>query len=109
MAKLTPAQIRELDRRVADSRDPTRYLLVSSFGPRFALYHNVTDDVYAYNNPGGGTLFKRKSIALAVKGLLRPGVRIIRCSSRFGQGRRIPVLPKRRKPATSRRRPRKQR
>lgn len=27
-------------------------------GPRFALYYNVSDDLYAMNDPSGGTLFK---------------------------------------------------
>src|SRR5712692_5922567 len=35
--ELTPAQIRELDRRLAEHRDPTRYLLVSQLTPRFVL------------------------------------------------------------------------
>jgi len=30
--------MRELDRRVKDLDDRTRYLLVSTFSPRFALY-----------------------------------------------------------------------
>ena len=44
---LSPAQIRELERRVRDSRDPIRYMLVSEFSRRFILYYNVSDDVYA--------------------------------------------------------------
>ena len=35
---LTRAQMRELDRRMKDLDDRTRYLLVSVFGPRFVLY-----------------------------------------------------------------------
>ncbi len=45
ITELTSAQISELARRRADAEDPTRYLLVSNFGPRFALFYNVTDDV----------------------------------------------------------------
>ena len=104
VAELTSAQIRELKRRLADSEDPTRYLLVSNFGPRFALFYNVTDDVYAQNDPKGATLFKRRPTALAVKRLLGPAVKIVRCSSRFEQGRRVPVLAKRRTPSRSVRR-----
>ncbi len=107
LAELTPAQIRELDRRLADSDDSTRYLLVSTFGPGFALFYNVTDDVYAQNDPKGATLFKRRPTALAVKRLLGPGVKIVRCSSRVALGRRVPILAKHRAPSTSgRRRPR---
>jgi hypothetical protein len=55
--ELTPAQRRELQRRIDDLDDPTRFLLVSQLTPRFALYYNVTDDVYVMNDPKGGTLF----------------------------------------------------
>ena len=48
--ELTPAQMQELRRRVADVDDVTRYLLVSQIGPRFALYYNVADDVYVMND-----------------------------------------------------------
>jgi len=80
--ELTPAQIRELRRRMADLDDVTRYLLVSQMGPRFALYYNVSDDVYAMNDPRGATLFKRLKAALAVKALLGGSIRILRCKSR---------------------------
>src|SRR5438094_8969449 len=60
---LSPAQIRELERRVRDSRDPIRYMLVSEFSRRFILYYNVSDDVYAMNDPAGGPLFKRLQTA----------------------------------------------
>ena len=52
---LTQAQVRELRRRAADLDDPARYLLVSQFRPRFALYYNVSDDVYAMNDPRSAT------------------------------------------------------
>src|SRR5713101_8093181 len=71
--ELTPAQIRELERRFADHRDPTRYLLVSRFTRRFALYYNVTDDVFSTDSRFG-TLFKRRPTALKVKALLHPGI-----------------------------------
>ena len=89
---LTPAQIRELKRRVADLDDPTRYLLVSRLGPRFALYYNVSDDVYAMNDPRGGTLFKRRDAAVAVKRMLGQQIQIVRCMSRREKGIRVPVL-----------------
>jgi hypothetical protein len=88
---LTPAQIREIERRLADYKDPTRYLLVSQIGPRFALYYNVTDDVFA-RDPRGGTLFKRRRAALAVKALLRPGISVLTCRSKRIDGVPVPIL-----------------
>lgn len=93
--ELTPAQLRELQRRVADLENPVRYLLVSEMGPGFALYYNLSEDVYAMNNPRGATLFKRLNAALAVKRLLGRGIRVVRCNSRRVNGVRVPVLPRR--------------
>ena len=102
--ELTPAQIRELRRRMADLDDATRYLLVSQMGPRFALYYNVSEDVYAMNDPRGATLFKRRKAALAVKALLGASIRILRCKSKRVNGVQVPVLsPRRRGRATERR------
>ena len=91
---LTKAQLRELDRRIADSEDPVRYLIEGGFGPGFRLYYNVTDDDYAMNNPAGGTLFKRRKAAIAVQKLLSGPKRTIRCTTRRRKGQLIPVLPK---------------
>ena len=90
---LTKAQLRELRRRIADADDPVRYVIEGGFGPRFRLYYNVTDDVYAMNNPAGATLFKRRKAAVAVQKLLSGGKRIIRCTTRRRKGQLIPVLP----------------
>lgn len=76
---LTKAEIRELDRRLADTRDRTRYLLTSVFGPRFALYYNVSGDMYGMNDPRYATLFKRRAAALEIKRLLGSGVQVLRC------------------------------
>ena len=35
-------------------------------GARFVLYYNVSDDVYAWNDPQGGTLFKRRQAAALI-------------------------------------------
>ena len=91
---LTKAQLRELKRRIADAKDPVRYLIEGGFGPRFRLYYNVTDDDYAMNNPAGGTLFKRRKAAIAVQKLLSGPKRTIRCTTRRRKGQLIPVLPK---------------
>jgi hypothetical protein len=90
---LTKAQLRELDRRVADMKDPVRYLIESRFTPKFRLFYNVSDDVYAMNNPTDATLFKRRNAALAVRKLLGGRTLIIRCTTRRRKGQVIPVLP----------------
>lgn len=89
---LTPGQMRELRRRSADFDDPTRYLLVSRLGPRFVLYYNVSDDVYAWKDPRGGTLFKRRKAALAVRKFLGPRIQVLRCTTTLEHGRRVPVI-----------------
>ena len=101
---LTKAQLRELKRRVADVKDPVRYLIQSRFSPTFRLFYNVSDDVYAMNNLAGATLFKRRKTALAVKNLLGGGTRIVRCTTRLRKGQLVPVLPslRRRKPPRTR-------
>jgi hypothetical protein len=88
---LTAAQTREIKRRVADLDDPIRYLLVSRMGPRFALYYNVSDDLYAMNDPTGATLFKRRKAAECVKRTLGRGVDILQCRTRTRKGVRLPV------------------
>lgn len=92
---LTQAQVRELRRRAADLDNPVRYLLVSQFRPRFALYYNVSDDVYAMNDPRSATLFKRRRAALAVKQLLGPNIQVLHCTSKLANGVRVPILGKR--------------
>jgi hypothetical protein len=86
---LSPAQIRELERRVKDSRDPIRYMLVSEFSPRFILYYNVSDDVYAMNDPAGGTLFKRLKTAESVKKFLGKGTSIVKFTTKGGKLKRL--------------------
>jgi hypothetical protein len=86
---LSPAQIRELERRVRDSRDPIRYMLVSEFSRRFILYYNVSDDVYAMNDPAGGTLFKRLKTAESVKKLLGKSTSIVKFTTKDGKLKRL--------------------
>ena len=66
-------------RRVADSNDPRRYLIISRMlpGARFVLYYNVSDDVYAWNDPEGGTLFKRRKAAELIQRKLGRGNEVI--------------------------------
>ncbi len=95
--ELTRAQLRELRRRVADMKDPVRYLIEGGFGPRFRLYYNVTDDVYTWRDPRHATLFKRRKAALAIQRLLRGGTRIVRCTTQRRKGQLIPILPSRKR------------
>jgi hypothetical protein len=76
---LTQAQTKELLRRLADSNDPRRYLIISRMlpGARFVLYYNVSDDVYAWNEPGAGTLFKRRKAAELLQRTLGRGNEIL--------------------------------
>jgi hypothetical protein len=70
--------------------------------PRFALYYNVTDDVYAMNDPKGGTLFKRRRTAVAVKALLGKSIRIVRCQSKRIDGVQVPVMSRKKRRAVPR-------
>jgi len=86
---LSPALIRELKRRVRDSRDPVRYMLVSEFSRRFILYYNVSSGMFAMNDPSGGTLFKRREAAEAVKKVLGRGSSIVKYTIKGGKLRRL--------------------
>ncbi len=76
---LTSAQKRDLTRRVKDSDDRTRYLIVGVMLSRFVLFYDVSDDVYTLNEPLAATLFKRKRTAQAVLKLLGAGCQVIPC------------------------------
>ena len=80
---LTKAQLAELKRRVAEHDDPTRYLVVSAFSKRFALYYEVEINGYTHNRPEDATAFKSLDVAQAVlkalsKGRRHSGLQIIR-------------------------------
>ena len=87
--ELSPAAIKELERRVRDSRDPIRYMLVSEFSRRFVLYYNVSDDVFAMNEPSRGTLFKRREAAKSVKRLLGRRISIVKYTTKGGKLKRL--------------------
>ena len=91
---LTVAQVKELRRRVADMRDRTRYLLISHHGPRFSLYYNVSSDCYAMNDPSGGTLFKRRQAAEAIRRLIGSRILLVKCRTVRRNGVLLPVLPR---------------
>lgn len=85
----SPEEIKELERRIRDSRDSVRYMLVSEFSRRFILYYNVSDDMFAMNKPSGGTLFKRREAAERVKELLGKGVSIVKYTTKGGKLKRL--------------------
>lgn len=76
---LTRSQLREIDRRIRDLDNRTRYLLVSVFTSRSALYYNVSEDTFGMNTPASGTLFKRRTAAASILELLGSNVRIVAC------------------------------
>jgi len=78
-ADLSPAQRRELDKRIEDLKDRKRYLLASSLGPNFILYYNLSEDTYGWNDPSHATLFKRRKAAHAVQQILGDKDSIVEC------------------------------
>lgn len=90
---LSPAFLRELRRRLKDARDPTRYVVVSAFGPRFLLYYDVVSGAYPLNDVSHATLFKRREVASAVVGALGDGHAVMTVRlTREGRVRRITPL-----------------
>lgn len=86
---LSPAVIRELKRRVRDSSDPVRYMLVSELSRRFMLYYNVSSGMFAMNDPRGGTIFKRREAAEGVKKILGRGISIVKFTTKHGKLKRL--------------------
>lgn len=74
--ELSPETRKELRRRLADSRDPVRYVVYTEFLPdgRWRLFLNVSDDTYC-DRLDAATLFKREQVALAVAKLYSDGRR----------------------------------
>lgn len=73
-------------------------MLVSELGRRFILYDNISDDVFALNNRGGGTLFKRRETAECIRKLLDKGISIVKYTKKKGELRRLsPYRPTRSK------------
>ncbi len=88
-SQLSPEWIRELKRRVKDSRDPVRYMLVSEFSRKFILYYDVTSDTFAMNDASRGTLFKRREIAESVKDHLGQGIALVKFTVKGGRLKRL--------------------
>jgi hypothetical protein len=64
-------------------------MLVSEFSRRFILYYNVSDDVYAMNDPAEGTLFKRLKTAESVQQSLGQGTSIVKYTTKGGKLKRL--------------------
>jgi hypothetical protein len=86
---LSPEWIKEIKRRVKDSRDPVRYMLVSEFSRKFILYYDVTTDTFAMNDASRGTLFKRREVAESVKAHLGKGVVLVKFTVKGGRLKRL--------------------
>ena len=72
---LSAKEIAELKRTIDDSRDPTRYVIVSLFSKRFCLYYLPESGNYIMNEIPVEAMFKRKAEALAVARVLDRGRR----------------------------------
>src|SRR5882724_12303175 len=88
-APLSPEWIKEIKRRVRDSRDPVRYMLVSEFSRKLILYFDIGKHTFAMNDPSRGTLFKRREAAESVRALLGKGVAIVRSTVKGGKLKRL--------------------
>jgi hypothetical protein len=88
-APLSPEWIKEINRRVKDSRDPVRYMLVSEFSRKFILYFDVGTHTFAMNDASRGTLFKRREVAESVKAHLGKGVALVRFTVKGGRLKRL--------------------
>lgn len=64
---MSDEDIAELQRRVDDLEDPTRYMIKSDIGSTgvFILWYNVSDDTWCSDQPSG-TMFKREAYAEAI-------------------------------------------
>jgi hypothetical protein len=88
-APLSAEWIKEINRRVKDSRDPVRYMLVSEFSRKFILYFDVGTHTFAMNDASRGTLFKRREVAESVKAHLGKGVALVRFTVKGGRLKRL--------------------
>lgn len=83
---LSPAERREILRRIRDMDDPTRYLIRDRLfeARRMQLYYNVSDDVWS-SSQADATLFKRRPSAAAIARLLGTRTRIIKVTVKRGK------------------------
>jgi len=64
---ISDEDVAELQRRIVDLEDPTRYMIESDLGytGSFILWYSITDDTWCSDQPSG-TMFKREAYAQAV-------------------------------------------
>jgi hypothetical protein len=67
---LSKRQLAELARRVKDTLDPVRYVIVSPFAPNFSMCYCPSDGMFVMNEIPDLALFKRKTEALCVAQVL---------------------------------------
>jgi hypothetical protein len=67
---LSKRQIERLKKQIADSKDPTRYVIVSPMLRDWCFFYLPADAVYLVNRIEPGCFFKRKAEAQAVAKLL---------------------------------------
>jgi len=53
------------------------------------LYYNVSTGMFVMNNPGEGTLFKRREAAEAVKKILSKGISIVKYTTKGDKLKRL--------------------
>ena len=88
---LSKAQHREIDRRVKDLHDPTRFLIISEAGPT-PFFYNAAEDNYSWGDPQHASLFKQRSMATAVSKLLSTTARVIQVDTRLRAGARQLII-----------------
>ncbi len=64
---MSAEDIAELERRIEDAQDPTRYMIMSDLGfcGSFILWYDISDDTWC-SDQISGTMFKREAYAKAV-------------------------------------------
>ena len=89
-SQLSPEWIRELKRRVKDSRDPVRYMLVSEFTRKFILYYDVSTDTFAMNDSKPRALcLSVGRFAESVKDHLGQGIALVKFTIKGGRLKRL--------------------
>lgn len=73
--RLKREDVAELNRRLREMRDPVRYVVVSSFGSRWATVYDPTENVYCHQHVCDGCLIKDRRIAEAIASSLDERVR----------------------------------
>jgi hypothetical protein len=91
---LSNREIRILERRLDDSRDRTRYLLISRIAPGHTMYFNISEDSFSLNDPLDATIFKRRPTARVIRSLVGKDGEAVKCRVNK-TGRLVPgSLPK---------------